>query len=189
MSQKKRLPSVVCPSCHHTINSREFDPNARGGACTAQSFDSCLRQCESCGIGFSNANTDSVEMLTLIRMDPFVIRRDPPLRVPDSVVEGWEQALDSAANASSRGSKKQKFMSSKSEDHVTWTVFNYLRVTGQLGHVLTKAGIVWSPPARHRSRPWSRRPTDRTVLSPVRCRSWPHLTGRRSHGTCPARPS
>jgi uncharacterized Zn finger protein len=56
-----KLENLTCPKCGKVIESEEYKSNRREGAFTATSFDTCLRRCEECGIGFSNAQKlDSV---------------------------------------------------------------------------------------------------------------------------------
>jgi hypothetical protein len=129
-----RLLSVPCPKCKKLLESREFMPNARGGARRASDFESCLRRCEVCGIGLSNANTDDVSRLTIIYHDPFA-------SLPDWIREGCERALAQALNVRNRRTKWIRMASSKSEDHATWIVFRFLQQGGILGETLRRVGI------------------------------------------------
>jgi hypothetical protein len=87
-----------------------------------------------CGIGLSNAKTDNLDRLTVIYRDPFA-------NLPDWLREGCEQTLDHALNVNHRRAKKTKFMSSRSEDHVTWTVFRFLQRDGALAKTLGQLGM------------------------------------------------
>lgn len=129
-----RLPSVPCPQCDRILKSDEFKPNAQGGARRASGYESCLRRCDDCGIGLSNANTDDLERLTIIHRDPFA-------RLPDWLREGWQETMDQALNVRNRPKKKARFGHSTSEDHVTWTVFRFLQCQGILGKTLRRVGI------------------------------------------------
>jgi hypothetical protein len=74
-----KLESRTCPQCGELIESKEYEPNKRGGAPTATSFNSCLRRCNECGIGFSNAkNIDSVVKIYRNPLDniPREVRND-----------------------------------------------------------------------------------------------------------------
>lgn len=137
-----RLLSVPCPKCKKLLESREFMPNARDGARRASDFQSCLRRCEVCGIGLSNANTDDLDRLTIIYRDPFA-------SLPDWIREGCEQTLAQALNVKNRRVKQAKFASSKSEDHITWTVFRFLQHTRTLGKTLGQVGIGLSTDKAH----------------------------------------
>ena len=115
-----RLPSITCPDCRQPISSRD-------GLNTAPlKYADCLRQCEPCGNGFSNKNTDKVEQLTIILRDPFS-------HVPALITEGWEDVFAQALNETNRKSKHAKIASLNSEDHVTWTVFRYLILKKRIG--------------------------------------------------------
>lgn len=129
-----KLPSVRCPRCGRILESDEFTPNTRGGAHRASDYRSCLRRCDVCGIGLSNANTDDTDRLTIIYYDPFA-------NLPDWIREGCEQTLAQALNVRNRRAKQTKFASSKSEDHVTWTVFRFLQHTEVLGKTLRQVGM------------------------------------------------
>jgi hypothetical protein len=129
-----RLPAVHCPTCKRWLESDEFTPNARGGAYRASGYESCLRRCQACGIGLSNANTDDLERLTVIYRDPFA-------GLQAWVKEGWDETLEQALNANHRPAKRTEFASSNSEDHVTWTVFRFLQNAGALGQTLRRVGI------------------------------------------------
>lgn len=134
MSPKiKKLPLIFCPGCKQPVYSREYTPNRKGGANTASAYDTCLRQCGACGYGFSNANTDQIEKLTIIYRDPF-------RNVPSSIADGWETTLGRALNRANRAAKRVKFASSNSEDHVTWTVFRYLQLQKEIRPVLSNLG-------------------------------------------------
>ena len=128
------LPDITCPSCGRTIKSRGYVPNSRGGAASASGYESCLRQCPPCGLGFSNAKHDQVDTLTLIYRDPF-------WNVPDFIADGHRDVLSGALNVVNRPSKLLKFASVKSEDHVTWTVFRSLSLSGQLDEFAKLAGV------------------------------------------------
>jgi hypothetical protein len=111
-----------------------------GRAATA--FEDCLRRCERCQIGASNA-TDA-DAVTHIHFDPLQ-------NVPIEVRQGAAAALDVALNVRNRETKRRRFGFSTSEDAVTWVVFVHLLRSGQLAKVLSKTGVieveVTSPPA------------------------------------------
>lgn len=99
----------------------------------ATQFDDCLRRCEPCAIGASNAaNSDAVTY----------IHRDPLKNIPSESREGAIQALAQAFNVRNRESKRRRFGFSTSEDAVTWVVFTYLLRSGQLLGALHRAGII-----------------------------------------------
>jgi len=77
-----KLNSLNCPKCDKVIDSEEYAPNKRGGAHPAISFDACLRRCNKCGIGFSNAQNPS--SVVKIYCDPL---DNIPLEVHDGALE------------------------------------------------------------------------------------------------------
>jgi hypothetical protein len=90
----------------------------------------CLRRCDQCEVGYSNA-----------RANPTKIYGDPLQNIPQAV---WTDALDTlgeALNQRNRPDKRVKFGFSTSEDALTWTVFRYLTDEGQLLNVLRRAGL------------------------------------------------
>ena len=125
-----RLPSITCPDCQQTIVSRDEPINA------PLKYGDCLRQCEPCGNGFSNANTGKVEQLTIILRDPFS-------HVPAHIAEGWEDVFAQALNKINGESKPTKIASLNSEDHVTWTVFRYLQERKYLRSCLSALNLDW----------------------------------------------
>ncbi len=137
----EQLPSVAC-DCGATIESDPFVPNTRGGAKRASGFASCLRRCNVCGIGFSNAQ------------DPSAVRkilRDPFAGLPAYIAEGSESALADCLNQSHSAAKKTEFESLRSEDHATWTVMRLLQHERLLGRAFRREGrdpvmLMWGVP-------------------------------------------
>ena len=93
-------------------------------------FDDLAFRCDRCGIGFSNSRSPTSRRR---------IFRDPEDNVPPEVRDGVTAALDGAANVRNRASKRFKFGSSRSEDALTWTMFEGLRKAGRLDAVLPPA--------------------------------------------------
>lgn len=98
----------------------------------AHDFESCIRRCQTCGVGASN--TDHPER-TYIYLDALN-------NIPEPSRDGALQALEKALNAQNRINKKIKFGFSSSEDAITWVVFTYLRSRRQLVSTLQHVGIV-----------------------------------------------
>lgn len=98
----------------------------------AKSYEDCLRKCDQCGIGASNAANS--EKVTYIYQHPLD-------NIPVEARKGVDTALDTALNIRNRPSKRQRFGFSTSEDAVTWVVFTYLLRSAQLFPVLKKIGL------------------------------------------------
>jgi hypothetical protein len=128
------LPPLICPGCGGAVQSAYFTPKTTGGAPQATGYPSCLRRCENCGFGFSNAATSDPTKLTIVYRDPFV-------GIPSSVADGHASALVGAMNVLNRRAKRAKFVSLNSEDHVTWTIFRHLQAEGQLRAALARLGV------------------------------------------------
>src|SRR4051794_40841151 len=105
------LPALICPRCNHLMTAVD----CIGQIYTAKSFADCLRQCDLCEIGASNALNW-----------PTRIYRDPLENIPKESREGVDDALNRALNKRCRQSKRVSFGYSTSEDAVTWVVFTHL---------------------------------------------------------------
>jgi hypothetical protein len=103
-------------------------------------YASCLRRCEDCGFGFSNARTAEIDRLTIVYRNPFG-------NIPDYIAAGHDEVLRQALNRINRPAKLLKFTSSRSEDHLTWTVFRHLQLAQEAGKVVGRLGIdFWGNP-------------------------------------------
>jgi hypothetical protein len=129
-----KLQSLHCSKCNKLIESDTYTPNKRGGAFTATGFDTCLRKCDHCGIGYSNAKNPS---------NITKIFRDPLNNIPTEVHDGALETLLYALNQLNRINKLKKFAFETSEDAVTWTVFNYLKQKGFLYESIKLSGVDW----------------------------------------------
>ena len=109
------LPVLACPSCGSDVTQ------STGELKRAGRYSDCLRRCKRCGIGFSNARHSATR-----------IYQDPEMNVPEQSRGGIAETLKLALNERNRPSKRIKFGFSTSEDALTWTVFTYLNMTGQL---------------------------------------------------------
>ena len=129
-----KLTNLTCPKCGLLIESANYKPNSRGGAPTATSYETCLRRCYDCGVGYSNAqNPNSV----------VIIHRKPLDNIPPEVHDGALETLLNALNKFNRENKLKKFAFETSEDAVTWTVFNFLRQRKILCESLKLSGVEW----------------------------------------------
>jgi hypothetical protein len=119
------LSSLICPKC-----GGKLIVLVTPVITAASSYRDCLRKCEGCGVGYSNATKN-----------PTAIWRDPIDNVPDPVRAGVLQTLNSSLNETNRTSKRIKFGFSTSEDAVTWAVFSYL--AAKAPNALIKLGERW----------------------------------------------
>lgn len=101
---------------------------------SAQDYESCLRKCAPCGLGFSNAFTSNLTFLTAIYRDAFA-------GLPSRIADGHERVLATAMNQGNRASKAKRFTFATSEDHLTWTVFRHLQIEGTLRHAMMNLGL------------------------------------------------
>jgi hypothetical protein len=121
------LRSLTCPSCERPIAGIECVGRLRA----ARQFGDCLRRCETCGIGASNAAVGAT-----------YIHREPLENIPVESREGAREALDQALNKRNRRSKWVRFGYSTSEDAVTCVVFTELLRSGQLLSALRQVGVI-----------------------------------------------
>jgi len=127
-----RLVDMTCPRCGVTMVSEEYEPDEDGKAPDAESFSTCLRRCESCGVGYSNAAKSS----------PTRICRDPFSELAPFVSQGVAEVLAQSLNSGSREKKRIRFGFSTSEDHVTWTVFRYLQLVNGLARAVSALDLL-----------------------------------------------
>jgi hypothetical protein len=78
----EKLKNLTCSKCGQIVESEPYTPNKKGGAFAATSFETCLRRCDNCGVGYSNAqNPDSVVKIYRNPLDNI------PLEVQDGALE------------------------------------------------------------------------------------------------------
>jgi len=126
----EQLPPTTCPRCGQTATGPQ-----QIGYRRAIDYESCLRKCGPCGLGFSNAFTGNAKLLTIIHRDPFT-------SLPAHISDGHERVLANSFNELNRLSKAKKFTFATSEDHVTWTVFRHLQLAGKLRFVPANLGLI-----------------------------------------------
>jgi hypothetical protein len=119
------LKPLTCPRCGSELRPHTGYPKQ------ATCFEDCLRRCDPCAIGFSNGRHNQTR-----------IYRNPLDNIPSEVLAGVEDTLLDALNEYNRENKKLKFGFSSSEDALTWTVFSFLRLNGQLGGIGRDCGIM-----------------------------------------------
>ncbi len=120
------LPDVICPVCGAVLHPQP------GPIVPAFRWTDCLRRCEPCQIGFSNA-----------QLNPTIIHGPPQDRnVPLDVRAGAQEALNCALNLRNQENKLTKFgYCPSSEDALTWTVFKFLHDSNQLTRSLRLIGL------------------------------------------------
>ncbi len=123
-----RLPEVKCPKCNETMGQTDLSSAVR----TARRYEDCLRECESCEIGASNAK--ELQSVTFICKDPLE-------NIPPEARDGAPATLCRALNRRNRETKRIRIGFSTSEDVVTWVVFSQLLRSGRLVEALIKAGV------------------------------------------------
>jgi hypothetical protein len=150
----KCLPPIECTLCGKTLKSDPYTPMpSKRGAQRASNFESCLRRCESCGIGYSNAESRDAKALQRILRDPF-------LGLPGWVAEGCDRALDECLNRAQKHPEKKRkaFHSFGSEDHATWVAMKLLQREGALSSVFgldeyAPTMLLWGVPVPNESAP------------------------------------
>lgn len=123
------LHQLACPRCDRPMNVTRVDDLPR----RATSYETCLRRCEPCRIGASNASG---------KHSATFIYAEPLLNIPEESREGAAEALSAALNVRNRASKFTRFGFSTSEDAVTWVVFTYLLRRGLLMQALQRGGVI-----------------------------------------------
>src|SRR5262245_4428191 len=103
------LERVICPRCHNVLVALP------GPIKPVSSYDECLRRCDTCGIGYSNA-----------RHSPTIVFRNPLENVPEQVRAGLDAALALSLNLQTKKTKRRRLGFSTSEDALTWAVFAWL---------------------------------------------------------------
>jgi hypothetical protein len=125
------LQSRPCPSCGEILHPHKLtdgDDRPR----SAVLFTDCLRRCDVCRVGLSNARTAGSET---------VIYEDASGNVPMEVRDGFIQALRSSINVLNRPNKLIKAGYSTSEDALTWTMFRFLESKDRLRETLAGNGV------------------------------------------------
>jgi hypothetical protein len=125
------LPSRPCPICGsrlhpHALADGEHQPRA------AVLFTDCLRRCDGCRVGLSNARTVASET---------IIYEDASGNVPIEVRHGFLQSLRSSVNVLNRPNKLVKAGYSTSEDALTWTMFRFLESKNRLRETFARNGV------------------------------------------------
>ncbi|MGP1510812.1 MAG: hypothetical protein ACTTIU_09810 [Treponema lecithinolyticum] len=93
---------------------------------TASKYEDCIRRCESCQIGASNAQVNPVIIYKNYRNN---ICKN---KIPESFLENLDETLAKTLNQANRENKKIKLGFSTSEDAVSWIFIKYFSVNNAL---------------------------------------------------------
>jgi len=89
------LTDLRCPRCKRSVKSDAYAPGPGGRPPAAVSYETCLRRCEICGIGFANARGASEDDVTLIYENPLE-------NIPAEVRAGAAETIMLASNSTHR---------------------------------------------------------------------------------------
>ncbi len=118
------LQKMKCPKCGDLIEFKE------GKLKRTSSYYDCLRRCEKCQLGFSNSKSK-----------PTLIYKDLRNNIPEFLHQDVEYTLSHSLNKRSRGSKRNRFAFSTSEDALTWSFFSYFVFKNRLFELLKLLNI------------------------------------------------
>ena len=116
--------NLKCPKCG------EFIIPKHGIYKTTASYSDCLRSCDKCEIGFSNAKNK-----------PTIIYKNHHHNIPDLLRQDLDNSLNNSLNIFNRKNKKNKFGFSTSEDALTWSFFKYFAVEQKYSDLLELLNI------------------------------------------------
>jgi hypothetical protein len=105
------LAQLSCPRCGLPLQPIALPARPA----VVYQFEDCLRRCDTCGVGYSNA-----------RNNPTIIYQDPLDNIPAQAREGIDVVLAQSLSEANRQTKRRRLGFSTSEDAVTWVVFGYL---------------------------------------------------------------
>jgi hypothetical protein len=105
------LAQLSCPRCGLSLKPMVL-PHKPG---VVSQYADCLRRCDSCGVGYSNAQNN-----------PTIIYKDPLDNIPSQAREGIDIVIAQSLSEANRETKFRRLGFSTSEDAVTWVVFGYL---------------------------------------------------------------
>ncbi len=122
---------INCIACKKPIKHTSFLQSNRPPK--ASDYNSCIRKCMNCRIGYSNS-----------KKNPVPIFGNYQHNIPHHKIlhQNLDYTLGNCLNVQNRTSKKIKFASYKSEDAITWSVFKYLDYTNLLHDNLCSLGLI-----------------------------------------------
>lgn len=109
------LEQILCPKCNNPMTHLNL-PSKR-----AFSYEDCIRRCEICKVGASNASKS-----------PTFIYKNLFDNIPSPLHYKLLFTLDNALNERNRENKKTKISYSTSEDALSWIFFSYFLNIGKL---------------------------------------------------------
>ena len=118
------LQEIKCPTCGKLLSQRDEVKKK------VASYDDCLRRCEKCEVGYSNA-----------RKKPTIIYKNHSDNVPELLRSDLDISLNNSMNEMNRNNKKNKFGFSSSEDALTWSFFKYFVVNDRFSDLLKLLNI------------------------------------------------
>lgn len=118
------LSKIKCPNCGELLSQK------KGIIKRASSYNDCLRRCEKCEIGFSNAKNK-----------PTIIYKNYLNNIPEFLRQDLNISLNNSMNEMNRNNKKHKFGFSTSEDALTWSFFKYFVLNNKLQDLLKLLNI------------------------------------------------
>lgn len=118
------LKKIECPICGVLLMPRDATVKQ------SNSFNDCLRRCEICMVGFSNAKDN-----------PTLIYKNYADNIPVLLQPNLDFVLNNSLNLINRVNKRNKIAFSTSEDALTWSFFKYFAVTKRLNDLLKLLNI------------------------------------------------
>lgn len=110
-TKKERImEDMRCPKCGKIMSK---DTSIKEGT-KSSSFDKCIRKCNDCEIGYSNAKDK-----------PTLIFKNYLQSIPSQYVPNLELTIENPINTGHIESKKKQFGFSTSEDALTWIFIRY----------------------------------------------------------------
>lgn len=120
------LATVKCPCCGKEMKATNIDK------ISAKKYDDCIRKCETCEIGASNASEN-----------PTFIYKDYHQNIPQSLqLQTYlDETLQNALNKRNRNNKRIRIGYSTSEDALSWIFINYFVQNKNLEELKNILGI------------------------------------------------
>lgn len=118
------LSKIKCPNCGKLLSATNEIIKR------VSSYEDCLRRCEKCQVGFSNAKNK-----------PTIVYKNYIDNIPELVRQDLNISLNNSMNEMNRKNKIHKFGFSTSEDALTWSFFKYFVVKNKIPDLLKLLNI------------------------------------------------